>query len=162
MHFEKRSTSRERDAELETQRWESLFPGQELAVAFRYAGASDVRRGSERTGKRCCRGGGQGQGQERPSETWASATQLGFSSFTSSRKCADLRRPAWRDRASLRSFPVMPGLALPQHLVYYTHFSMYLSLHPPETGSPSRARASCCCLDSLSPSAGSSVHVRYQ
>ena len=47
-----------------------LVPWTGLAVEFRDAGDSDVRRGSERKGKRCCRGGGQGQGQERPSETW--------------------------------------------------------------------------------------------
>ena len=37
-----------------------MLPRQELAVEFREAGASDVRSESERTGKICCRGGGQG------------------------------------------------------------------------------------------------------
>ena len=41
-----------------------LVPWTGLAVEFRDAGDSDVRRGSERKGKRCCRGGGQGQGQK--------------------------------------------------------------------------------------------------
>lgn len=142
------------------QRQESMLPRQELAVEFREAGASDVRTGSERMGKRCCRGGGQGQ--EKPSDTWGNSTQLSFSSFASSRKSPDLILPAWQDWVSVFSFPVMPCLALTQHIVYCKHFFMYLSLYPPQTGSPSRARASCCCLDSLSPSAGSSVHIRYQ
>lgn len=122
-----------------------MLPGQELAVEFREAGASDERRVRGRGRDAAGAVGRVGQGRDRKSLLIPGETPLNSASQAlPPLEVSDLILPAWWDWASLFSFPVMPCLALTQHIVYCKHFFMYLSLLP--TRPPSRARASCCCL----------------